>query len=310
MAVTDPWLLPEGIEEILPEDAQYLESLRRNLLDVFSSWGYEKVIPPLIDYLTTLKIGSGQELDLQTFKLIDQLSGEMLGIRADMTPQVARIDAHQLNRNCPTRLCYAGTIVHAQGDALDRSRTPIQIGAELYGYKGIEGDMEVIRLMLEMLAMSGLQNLHLDLGHVAIYRGLLAQAQLTEQQEAALFDVLQRKSQAELCELLEKFTLDQHLNNIFLQLPRLNGDESVISKAEALLTNDVDEAVKKALDELKQVSALLKSRFPLLPVSFDLAELRGYHYHTGIVFAAFVPECGHEIARGGRYDNIGQAFGR
>ena len=309
MPQTDPWLLPEGIAEILPEDAQYLEATRRNLLDVFSAWGYERVIPPLIDFVDTLKIGSGQDLDLQTFKLIDQLSGQMLGIRADMTPQVARIDAHQLNQQWPTRLCYAGTIVHAQGSALDRSRTPMQIGAELYGYQGLDGDMEIIRLMLEMLATAKLQNIHLDLGHVGVYRSLVAQAQLNKKQEALLFDVLQRKAQAELEVLLESFNLDVNLTNIFLKLPGLNGGEELFTRAQDILS-DADAQVQSAIADLEQVSKLLSKYFPALPVSYDLAELRGYHYHTGIVFAAFVPECGREIARGGRYDNIGMAFGR
>ncbi len=309
MTPTNPWLLPEGIEEILPEDAQYLEGLRRNLLDVFSRWGYERVIPPLIDFLDTLKIGSGQELDLQTFKLIDPLSGKMLGIRADMTPQVARIDAHQLNHQWPTRLCYAGAVVHAQGNALDRSRTPIQIGAELYGFQDADGDIEVIRLMLEMLAVAKLQNVHLNLGHVGIYRGLVAQAGLDKQQEAQLFDVLQRKAQAELEVLLESFPLDVKLKTVFLQLSNLNGGNDVFVRAQEVLSG-ANEQVQLALAELQKISVLLAKYFPVLPVSFDLAELRGYHYHTGIVFAAFVPESGREIARGGRYDNIGKAFGR
>lgn len=309
MPPTDPWLLPEGIEEILPEDAHYMEGLRRNLLDVFSRWGYERVIPPLIDFLSSLKIASGQCLDLQTFKLIDQLSGEMLGIRADMTPQVARIDAHQLNRAWPTRLCYAGTVVHAQGNSLDRSRTPIQIGAELFAYQGLEGDIEIIRLMLEMLAIAKLQNVHLDLGHVGVYRGLVAQAALNQRQEVQLFDVLQRKAQAELEILLESLPLNAALKAIFLQLASLNGGNDVFSRAHQVL-NVANEPVQSALAELQQVSVLINKYFPALPVSYDLAELRGYHYHTGLVFAAFVPECGREIARGGRYDNIGMAFGR
>ena len=206
MPQTDPWLLPEGIAEILPEDAQYLEATRRNLLDIFNAWGYERVIPQLIDFVDTLKIGSGQDLDLQTFKLIDQLSGQMLGIRADMTPQVARIDAHQLNQQWPTRLCYAGnySYMHKAVRWIGVEHR-LQIGAELYGYQGLEGDMEIIRLMLEMLATAKLQNIHLDLGHVGVYRSLVAQAELDAKQEALLFDVLQRKAQAELEVLIEGF---------------------------------------------------------------------------------------------------------
>jgi len=172
MQKTDSWLLPQGIEDVLPEDAKYLEALRRQILDTFSCWGYELVIPPVVDFLDSLLTGSGHDLDLKTFKLTDQVSGKMLGIRADMTPQVARIDAHNLNHNRPTRLCYVGTTLRTLGDSLEKTRSPVQIGAEIYGHSGIESDLEVIQLMLEMLAVTGLQNVHLDLGHVGIYRGL------------------------------------------------------------------------------------------------------------------------------------------
>ncbi|MGZ8238241.1 MAG: ATP phosphoribosyltransferase regulatory subunit, partial [Methylobacter sp.] len=190
MQQKDSWLLPDGIEEILPEEAKHLESLRRKILDTFACWGYELVIPPFIDYLDSLLTGSGHDLELQTFKLTDQVSGEMLGVRADMTPQVARIDAHNINAEWPTRLCYTGTILHTKCDPLSKTRSPVQIGAELYGHAGKESDVEVISLMLEMLAMSGVQNVHLDLGHVGIYRALSRQAGLTDVQEAELFDVL------------------------------------------------------------------------------------------------------------------------
>lgn len=305
----DPWLLPDGVEEVLPGDAMYLEQLRRRLLDVFAVWGYELVIPPLIDYLDSLLTGTGHDLDLQTFKLTDQLSGKLLGIRADMTPQVARIDAHNLGHACPTRLCYVGTILHTRGDALEKTRIPMQIGAELYGHSGKESDLEVILLMLEMLAMAGVLGVHLDLGHVGIYRALVEQAQLNPQQEAALFDVLQRKAKAELCELIDGYQLSDALKSIFLTLPELNGGRKVLQDARRLLPGD-NAQINKALTDLEFLADALQRRFPSLPVSFDLAELRGYHYHTGAVFAAFVPTVGREIARGGRYDNIGQVFGR
>ncbi len=309
MLQRDPWLLPEGVEEVLPEDARHLEVLRRQLLDVFECWGYEKVIPPFIDYLDSLLTGSAHDLNLQTFKLTDQLSGEMLGIRADMTPQVARIDAHSLSHQQPSRLCYVGTTLHTRGDALDKTRIPMQIGAELFGHTGIDSDAEVVQLMLEVLAMAGLKNVHLDLGHVAIYRGLVAQAQLTEEQELELFDILQRKSNSELSDLLESYAVSAELKAIFLSLPKLNGDKSVLATAQTVFAA-ADEAVKSALAELLALADLLHAYYPELTISFDLAELRGYHYHTGVVFSAFVPEMGKEIARGGRYDNIGQIFGR
>ncbi len=310
MLQRDPWLLPDGVDEVLPEDAKHLEVLRRRLLDVFECWGYEKVIPPFIDYLDSLLTGSGHDLNLQTFKLTDQLSGEMLGIRADITPQVARIDAHTLkDKKQPARFCYVGTTLHTVGEALDKSRIPMQIGAELFGHSGIDSDSEVIQLMLESLAVAGLKNVHLDLGHVGIYRALVAQAKLTPEQELDLFDILQRKANSELNDLLEKYNVPSHLAAIFKALPTLNGDKGILDLADELFIT-ADEAVKAALSELKTLATVLHAYYPQLTISFDLAELRGYHYHTGVVFSAFVAEVGKEIARGGRYDNIGQRFGR
>ncbi len=309
MQKKDSWLLPQGIEEVLPEDAKKLEFLRRQLLDVFASWGYELVIPPVVDFLDSLLTGSGHDLELQTFKLTDQVSGEMLGIRADMTPQVARIDSHNLKHNRPTRLCYVGTILRTLGDTLEKTRSPMQIGAEIYGHSGLESDFEVIQLMLEMLAVTGLQNVHLDLGHVGIYRALSEQAGLSQQQESALFDVLQRKARPELKELVDEFDIDANFKHIFNTLPTLNGDSDVLTKAMEILAETNDEVIQ-ALKELETIAKKLSIRFPSLPVSFDLSELRGYHYHTGIVFATFIPEVGKEIARGGRYNNIGKFFGR
>ena len=309
MQTKDSWLLPDGIEETLPEEAKHLENLRAQLLELFACWGYELVIPPFIDFLDSLLIGSGHDLDLQTFKLTDQISGKMLGIRADMTPQVARIDAHHLKHPWPTRLCYVGTILHTRGDPLEKTRSPMQIGAELYGHGGKESDIEVIRLMLEMLAITGLQNVHLDLGHVGIYRALSKQAGLTCAQESELFDVLQRKARPELAELMDSYAIADELKTLFLKLPELNGDRAVIDKARAIFAH-ANEEVQQALAALVAIADNLEARFPSLPISFDLAELRGYHYHTGIVFAAFIPTVGREIARGGRYDNIGSVFGR
>lgn len=309
MQQKDSWLLPDGMEEILPVEAKHLENLRRKLLGLFACWGYDLVIPPFIDFLGSLLTGSGHDLDLQTFKLTDLISGEMLGLRADMTPQVARIDAHNLKHEWPTRLCYVGTILHTRGDPLEKTRSPMQIGAELYGHAGKESDVEVIRLMLEMLAITGLQNIHLDLGHVGIFRALSGQAGLNEHQESELFDVLQRKARPELQLLMESYVIDSDLKSMLLKLPELNGGKDTLIKARAVLLKANDE-VKNALADLEAIAEKLATRFPLLPISFDLAELRGYHYHTGMVFAAFVPSVGREIARGGRYDNIGAVFGR
>lgn len=309
MQKKDTWLLPEGITEVLPEQAAHLERLRRKLLDTFDCWGYQLVIPPFVDFLDSLLTGAGHDLELQTFKLTDQLSGEMLGVRADMTPQVARIDAHNLKHEWPTRLCYVGTTLHTLGDPLEKTRSPMQIGAELYGHAGIESDYEVIRLMLEMLAMTGVKNVHLDLGHVGIYRALVEQAGIDPQQEAELFDALQRKARAELAELLDKMPIGDDFKAIFNALPKLNGGEEILTKAAELLKAG-SEPLKAALADLQAMARKLRRDYPSLTVSFDLAELRGYHYHTGMVFAAFISAVGREIARGGRYDNIGAVFGR
>lgn len=309
MQQKDSWLLPEGIEEILPQEAAYLENLRRKLLQLFTCWGYELVIPPMIDFIDSLLTGSGHDLDLQTFKLTDQISGKTLGFRADMTPQVARMDAHHLKHEWPTRLCYVGTVLHTRGDPLEKTRSPMQIGAELYGHAGIESDVEVICLMLEMLAQSGLLDVHLDLGHVGIFRALSRQAKLDQAAESTLFDVLQRKAKPELEELLSDFAINEEVKAMLLKLPELNGGKDIINKARSVLVK-ADGQVKQALANLEAVAEQLTNRFPALPISFDLAELRGYHYHTGVVFAAFVPAIGREISRGGRYDNIGAVFGR
>ncbi len=309
MLQRNPWLLPDGFEEILPVDARRLEQLRGRLLKVFSCWGYEQVIPPMIDFLQTLLIGSGHDLDLQTFKLTDQVSGELLGIRADMTPQVARIDAHHLSGERPNRLSYVGTVLHSVGDPLEKTRSPMQIGAELYGHQGIESDIEIIQLMLEILAVSGLQEVHLDLGHVSIFRELAKFAELSERQETQLFDVLQRKARPELAQIVTNYSCKQEVKELFLKLPELNGGIDILSKAKDCLAIAGDK-VQKSLFELQQIAEKLVVNYPLLPISYDMAELRGYRYHTGVVFSAFVPAVGKEVARGGRYDNIGSVFGR
>lgn len=309
MNKTDRWLLPEGIEEVLPEQAKRLEQLRRTLLDTYNSWGYDLVIPPLIEYLESLLTGTGNDLDLQTFKLTDQLTGRLMGVRADMTPQVARIDAHQLNQETPTRLCYIGTVLHTRNDGFAGSRSPLQVGAELYGHAGIESDVEVMTLMLETLAISGVDNPFVDLGHVGIYRQLVKQAGLDKEQEATLFDSLQRKANTEIAASLKEWKLDSTIAAAITSLTSLNGDESVLSEAKSTLKK-AGAGVLNALDELTNVAALLKDRLPEVQIHFDLAELRGYHYHTGTVFAAYVAGRGQAVAQGGRYDDIGEVFGR
>ena len=308
MSVIEHWLLPEGIEEVLPEQAWRLEQVRRELLDVYRSWGYELVIPPMIEFLESLLTGSGNDLDLQTFKLIDQLSGRMMGVRADMTPQAARIDAHQLRREGPARLCYLGTVLHTRPDGFAGSRSPLQVGAELYGHSGLESDLEIFELMLETLAVTGIAQVHVDLGHVGIFRGLARAAGLHADQECELFDALQRKAAADIEALLAALDLREAQRRSLAALATLHGGDDVLDRARGMLGGD--DSVAQALDELSAMAGAVGRRWPDLPLHFDLAELRGYAYQTGVVFAAFTPGCGQEIARGGRYDKIGEIFGR
>lgn len=302
------WLLPAGIDETLPPQARVMETLRRELLDLYASWGYELVIPPFIDYLESLLTGTGQDLDLQTFKLTDQLSGRMLGVRADMTPQVARIDAHHLRRDTPTRLCYLGTVLHTRSDGFAGTRSPLQIGAEIYGHSGIESDAEILRLIMLTLRTAGIGETYLDLGHVGIYRGLARQAELTPNQEHDLFDALQRKAVPEIEALIAAIGIAGAPARMLAALAELNGSDA-LSRADQVL-READRPVREAVDYLRRLADELGRWLPDVSIHYDLAELRGYRYKTGAVFAAFVPGWGLEIARGGRYDDIGRVFGR
>lgn len=303
------WLLPEGIDELLPAQARELEKMRRCLLDTYASWGYELVITPFIEYLDSLLTGTGKDLELQTFNMTDQISGRLLGIRADITPQAARIDAHQLRQDVPTRLCYIGSVFRTRPDGFSASRSPLQIGAELYGHSGVESDVEILCLMLATLEVAGVKNVSLDLGHVGIFKGLALQAGIDKTQEAALFAALQRKAIPEIEALVASFGIEDAQARMLSSLATLNGDSEVISQAREMLAEASDE-VKAAIDYVEQVAKLLGACLPEVSVHFDLAELRAYHYQTGVVFAAFIPESGNEIARGGRYDHIGEKFGR
>ena len=308
MSVKDQWLLPEGIEEVLPPEAWQLECARRELLDLFSRWGYALVMPPLIEYLESLLTGSGTDLDLQTFKVTDQLTGRMMGLRADMTPQAARIDAHPLQRDEPSRLCYIGTVLHTRSDGFGASRSPLQVGAELFGHAGIESDVEILSLVLESLALMKIADVHIDLGHVGIFRGLAQEADLSGQQESDLFDALQRKAVTEIDEILASSSADEARCRRLAALSVLNGGRDVLDAAREQLAGAGDE-VMAALDNLCDIAALLEQRAAGVMLNYDLAELRGYNYQTGMVFAIYVPGCGQEIARGGRYDAIGEVFG-
>ena len=309
----DRWLLPEGIEELLPPQADALENLRRQLLDCYRSWGYELIMPPFIEYLESLLTGTGGDLDLQTFKITDSLTGRQMGVRADMTPQAARIDAHQLKRDVPVRLCYLGTVLRTRPEGFAGSRTPLQVGAELFGHSGIDSDLEILEVMLETLALTGVEPVIVDLGHVGIFRGLARQAGLDAEQETALFDALQRKAVPEINELLDVYSstskLSSKMKAMFSALSGLSGGDEVLKEASKVL-KPADKAVKSAFAELVQLSEQLQQRRPDVQLHYDLAELRGYNYQSGIVFAAYVPGFGQEIARGGRYDGIGEIFGR
>lgn len=307
MATVDRWLLPDGIEEVLPPEAARIETARRRVLDLFQRWGYELVITPHVEFLESLLSGSGQDLDLKTFKVIDPLSGRQMGLRADITPQVARVDAHTLRREGPSRLCYAGSVLHAKPQALATSRSPIQLGAELYGDSSTSSDIEVISLMLEMLELAMVPDVHMDLGHVGIYRGLARAAGLSGEAEQRLFDALQRKAMDEIAELTA--AVEPSLAAMLRSLARLCGGREVLETARRVLA-EAPTPVTEALEALIRIADQLALRYPDLPLYFDLGELRGYHYHTGVVFAVFVPGVGQSIAQGGRYDDIGADFGR
>ena len=315
---TEHWLLPEGIDEVLPPQTHLLEQVRRDVLDMFYRWGYDLVIPPFIEYLDSLLTGTGADLDLQTFKLTDQLSGRLMGVRADMTPQAARIDAHRLRRDEPVRLCYLGTVLRTRPDGADASRSPMQVGAELYGHSGADSDVEVIRLMLAILRVVGVtQELHIDLGHVGIFRGLARHAGLSAQHEAELFDALQRKARTEINALVAPI-VDAAAKDMLARLIDLNGGAETLVQARVVL-RAAPRAVHDALDNLEHIAGQLQRSSETSTLAalahpcamyFDLAELRGYQYQTGVVFAAYVPGHGQEVARGGRYDDIGKVFGR
>jgi len=305
----DRWLLPEGIEESLPDESAWLEKYRRELVDMFSTWGYELVMPPLIEYLDSLLIGPSDDLDLQTFKLTDQLTGRMMGVRADMTSQVARIDAHMLKREAPTRFCYLGTVLHTRPGGRDLTRSPLQVGAELYGHAGLDSDVEVICLMLEALHLVGIEDVLLDLGHVGIFTKLVEKAGLSDVQQIQLQNLLQQKAQTEYEEFLATCSLTDSWHKVFLSLMDLCGDKSIVTKAKQLLKECGDEVVEY-IAYVEALSERVTSRYPDIQLHYDLAALSGYRYQNGAVFAAYISGQGGEIARGGRYDMIGQVFGR
>jgi len=295
------WLLPENLEDILPPQAQRVDGMRAKLLELFRVHGYELVIPPLLEYMESLLTGTGHDLDLRTFKLVDQLSGRMMGVRADITPQVARIDAHLLNRKGVTRLCYAGSVLLTRPRGLDSTREPLQVGAEIYGHSGIESDLEIQQLLAESLAAAGVSEARLDIGHVAVFRSICRRGGVGADLESDLYEVLQGKDMPALRSATK--ALSKTTRGALLALPELYGDGAVIERARRTLPKYPE--IDRALRDLKALS-----RAGRIPVSVDLADLRGYHYHSGVVFAAYAPGIASAVALGGRYDEVGKAFGR
>lgn len=296
------WVLPDHIQDALPSEAARLEGLRRRLLDAFRVRGYQLVMPPLLEYLDSLTTGAGQDLRLRTYKLVDQLSGRTMGVRADMTPQVTRIDSHLLNRNGVSRLCYCGSVLHTLPSSLTATREPLQIGVELYGHAGLEADIEVLRLLAEVMRLAEVPATRIDIGHVGLFHALAGRAGLVPGREEMLFDLLQSKDVPGLRDLLGDVA--EPLRSALLLLPQLYGGAEVLERAAALLPRDAE--ISAALDDLRRLALELDD----LPISFDLADLRGYHYHSGVVFAAYGPGSPAALALGGRYDRVAQAFGR
>ena len=308
MPISETWLLPDGVADVLPEQAQVIESLRRQSLDFLASRGYQLVYTPFIEYIESLSSlsESNQDLDLATFKVIDQLSGRLLGVRADMTPQVARIDAHVHPVEGVARYCYAGTVLHTKPQGFNTTRSPLQLGAELFGSDSIDADVEMVDLMISLIQEAGLADgIHLDLGHVGLFRSLIAQAGLSKATERQLSDFYQRKALPELAE----FTANLKFGSDLYTLGRFASD------LDALKTNLSAEvlenpAFKQAFDALQTTKNEVQARWPNLHIGIDVVELRSYHYHTGLMYAVYAPNRAAALAQGGRYDGIGEHFGR
>ena len=308
MPISETWLLPDGVADVLPEQAQVIETLRRDALDFLASRGYQLVYTPFIEYIESLSSlsESNQDLDLATFKVIDQLSGRLLGVRADMTPQVARIDAHVHPVEGVARYCYAGTVLHTKPRGFNTSRAPLQLGAELFGSDSIDADVEMVDLMISLIQETGLADgIHLDLGHVGLFRSLVAQAGLNKVAEQQLSDLYQRKALPEL----EEFTADLKFGQDFYALGRYASD---LDALQAHLSAEVlaNPAFTQAFNVLQTTKDEVQTRWPNLSIGIDVVELRSYHYHTGLMYAVYAPNRAAALAQGGRYDGIGEHFGR
>jgi ATP phosphoribosyltransferase regulatory subunit len=300
------WILPEAIEDVLPDEAAALESLRRTLLDHFAARGYRLVQPPLVEHLESLLTGSGRDLELQTFKVVDPLSGRLIGLRADFTPQVARIDAHLLNEGGATRLCYAGSVLRTAASGPGATRELVQAGAELFGEPGIAGDREVIALLLSSLAAAGATQLHLDLGHVGVYRALVNGAGISgHADDGDLFLAMRTKDAPEVAALTER--LLPAWRDALRALPALYGPAGEVLAAARGALPDTP-AIANALAALESLAGSAQDEVEALHI--DLADLRGYHYQNGATFSVFTAGRAAAIGNGGRYDGIGKAFGR
>ncbi|MFK7912469.1 MAG: ATP phosphoribosyltransferase regulatory subunit [Pseudomonadales bacterium] len=302
------WQLPDGVDELLPPMARQMEHLRREVLDVFHRWGFDLIDPPVIEYLDSLLVGSGNDLDLQTLKAVDQRSGRQLGVRADMTSQAVRIDA-QRTRERPAnagvaRLCYSGAVVHANPSGVHESRVPIKAGAEIFGAPDLDADAEIVALMLDVLGHGGIDDPVLVLGHMGIYNALVANADLDDDQRSALFSAVQIKSESDIANLLPAGSLRDQL----VALPNLMGNHGVLDEARKLLPG-APKAALAALDALAELSERVLARMPAATLRFDLAELAGFGYHNGPIYSAYHSQLGRALARGGRYDGLGSAFG-
>ncbi len=295
------WLLPEYIEDVLPPEAERMERLRSRLLVLFRGYGYHLVAPPLLEYTESLLTGTGHDLDLRTFKLVDQLSGRMMGVRADITPQVARIDAHLLNQSGVTRLCYCGPVLHTRPRGMNVTREPMQIGAELYGHSGIEADLEILRLLGESVLACGVIGARVDIGHVAVFRTLIRRAGISPDLEAQLHLAMAAKDRETLRQLTS--SVESEIASALVALAGLYGDQSVLQSAAVQLPAFPE--IVTALQDLARLAAASE-----LPVPIDLADLRGYQSHSGAAVAVYAPGMPNALALGGRYDEVGAAFGR
>jgi len=305
---SDRWQLPDGVDELLPDAARKVERIRRRIMDHCHRCGYDLVIPPVIEYLDSLLTGTGETMNLQTFKLVDQHNGRTMGIRADLTPQVARMDAHALRSDQPNRFFYTGTVLRARTDGFGGSRAPIQFGAELFGHAGPESDIEIVRLMLDSLEQAGIESAEIlvDLGHVGVYRALIEALNLSDDAGRSLFDAVRRGSVPDVMHWAANQENDD-IAGMLIEVMRLRGDESVLDDVRVIL-EAAPNAVQLALQNLDDLISGVKKSHPQVRINIDLSELRGYQYHTGVLFAAYTNK-GVELARGGRYDAVGAAFG-